>query len=140
MHMDRPWDRSSPEPKPLGMQMDCTVLGIGPVSRSHNFEGYTAAFGPAVVEATEHSVGDCTSEAAGIGQCVTMRTKSLVASRCCYSGILPATAAPDRRSAAGCMVADQDTAAEAEAAAVPAELRILRSALAGIDCIDPGSD
>ena len=71
-HMDHPWDRSSPEQEPLGIQKDCTVPGMEPASHSHSFEGCTAVSGLAVIEATGHSAGDCTSGAAGIGQHTTL--------------------------------------------------------------------
>jgi hypothetical protein len=96
-----------------------------------------------VIEATEHSAGDCTSEAAGIGQHTTLKRKSLAAKQDCCSSILLATVAPDRQRAAGYKYAVRGivaAAAEEAAAAVAADLRILHFALAGIGCIDRGND
>jgi hypothetical protein len=144
--MDHPWVRLSLELKLLGRRTDCTEPDMGLASHWHSSEDCIAASGPAVIEATEHSAGGCTSEAAGIGQHTTMRRMSLVARQDCCSGILLVIAAPGRLWAAGYMYADRDTAAAAAAvaaeavAAVAAELRILHFAPAGIDCIDRGND
>ena len=93
-----------------------------------------------MIEAIEHSAGDCTSGVAGIAQHTTMRTKSLVVKQEHCSSILLATAAPARQSPADCMYAVQGIAAAVEAAAVAAAAaagqHVLHFALAGIDCTD----
>lgn len=72
MHTDHPWVRLSPGLELLGMRMDYTELDTGQGSRWHNPEDCTAVSGLAMIEAIEHSAGDCTSEAAGIGQHTTL--------------------------------------------------------------------
>lgn len=72
MHTDHPWVRLSPGLELLGMRMDYTELDTGQGSRWHNSEDCTAVSGLAVIEAIERSAGDCTSEAAGIGQHTTL--------------------------------------------------------------------
>jgi len=143
MHTDHPWARLSLEQELPGKRKGCTGPGMEQNSYWHSSEDCTAVSGLVVIGVTERSAGDCTSEAAGIGQRTTMRTKSLAVKQDCCSSILLATAVPDRQRAAGCMYAAQGiaaAAAEAAAAVAVAGLRILHFALAGIDCIDPGND
>ena len=72
MHKDHPWARLSLEQELQGRQTGCTEPGMGQGSRWHNSEDCTAVSGLAVIEATGHSAGDCTSGAAGIGQHTTL--------------------------------------------------------------------
>jgi hypothetical protein len=125
------------------MRKDCTEPDMGQGSRWHSSEGYTAVSGLGVIEVIERSAGDCTSEAADIGQHTTPRTKWLAAKPEYCSGILLATAAPDLQRVAGYMCAGLGIAAAAAveaAAAVAVDLRILHFARAGIDCIVRGND
>jgi hypothetical protein len=143
MHTDHPWVRLSLGQELPGKRTGCTEPDMGQSSRWHSSGDYTAVSGLVVIGVIERSAGDCTSEAAGIGQHTTKRTKSLAVKQDCCSSILLATVVPDHQQVAGCMYAAQGiaaAAAEAAAAVAVAGLRILHFALAGIDCIDPGND
>ena len=140
-HMDHPWDRSSPEQEPLGMQKDCTVPGMEPASHSHSSEGCTAVSGLETEAAIGHNSGDCTSVAVDIGQHTTTRMRSLAERQWCCSDMRPATVALVRQQAADCMWPGLDIAAVAAAvAAVPVGPSNLHSGLVGIDGIFLGSD